>query len=263
MNLLMWFAWKKPTKLSLMSWSPISCRAFSIWQLFIPLLIFSLTKQVLNSFFFSLLNSVVSNIWFERPFQVLFLIFDVQNWCSFGTCLIHSSTSFFPSSKFSAFAPPSTLRFSKPVNVRTLATRFKMFPKILPPFCVLRFLYRLSPNCYVLVIVTFLGNLFLLTLSNLARKDCPFGNVTCCGASRGLSKIYCLSRLAAVCRFSPPNILFITGPAIPPSAGPTNDPNIVLVLPTILQVKILPFVCVFFVCCLYAKFLILQTTLSF
>ena len=54
--------------------------------------------------------------------------------------------------------------------MRTLATRFKMFPKILPPFCVLRFLYRLSPNCYVLVIVTFLGNLFLLTLSNLARK---------------------------------------------------------------------------------------------
>ena len=54
-----------------------------------------------------------------------------------------------------------------------------MFPKKLLPFCVLHFLFCLSPICCALFMVTFLRRFFLLTLSYLAIKDCPFGNVTC------------------------------------------------------------------------------------
>ena len=66
--------------------------------------------------------------------------------------------------------------------------------------------------------VTLLGRFFVLTLSYLATKDCPFGNVTRCRAYT-----YCLS-----CRrFLPPNNVFlISGAAIVPNAGPANEPNI-------------------------------------
>ena len=83
--------------------------------------------------------------------------------------------------------------FSKPLNVRALALRFAVFPKMLPLFCVLRFLCCLGRICRVLVIVMFLGKFVLLTLSKLARKDCPFGNFTRCDIIRLRIKIFCLS----------------------------------------------------------------------
>lgn len=89
--------------------------------------------------------------------KILFLIFDVPNLYSSGACLIASSTSFFPNSEISVFAPTPIRLFCKPVDVRALAARFLMFPKILPSFCVLPLLCLLGPICRVLVIVTFLG----------------------------------------------------------------------------------------------------------
>ena len=80
------------------------------------------------------------------------------------------------------------------------------------------FFCRLGPTCRALFMVTLLGRFCLLTLSYLATKDCPFGNVTRC-------RVYAY-RLS--CRgFLPPNNAFlITGPAIVPNAGPANEPNI-------------------------------------
>ena len=116
--------------------------------------------------------------------------------------------------------------FSKPVDVRALAPKFTMFPKRLPLFCVLRFLCRLGPICRALVIMTFLDKFFLFTSSYLARKDCPFENVTGCGFSCCLSKLFCLSISAVATLLFSTKYFFITGPAIASNAGPANDPNI-------------------------------------
>ena len=101
-----------------------------------------------------------------------------------------------------------------------------MFPKRLPLFCVLRFLCRLGPICRALVIMTFLDKFFLFTSSYLARKDCPFENVTGCGFSCRLSKLFCLSISAVATLLFSTKYFFITGPAIASNAGPANDPNI-------------------------------------
>ena len=156
----MWLAGKAPTKLFYMSGSPIPFRAFSFWKLLIPLLIFFFNQISSQLLFFSILDSVVGNVWFERCFKVFVFNFwcpeFIQFWCVFDP-LVHQ---FSPSSEFSAFAPTPIPLFSKPVDVRALVPRFLMFPKILPSFCVLRFLCLIGPVCRVLVIVTFLGSFF-------------------------------------------------------------------------------------------------------
>ena len=116
--------------------------------------------------------------------------------------------------------------FGKAVNVRALTPSFAIFPKILPHFCVFRFLCYLSPVFRALVIVRFLGKFFMLTLSYLARKDCPFVNFTRCSVTHLLSKIFYLSILAAATSLFSTEYFFITGPAIVFNAGPANDPNI-------------------------------------
>ena len=130
--------------------------------------------------------------------KLLFLIFDVPTLYSSGTCLIPSSTSFFPNSEFSALAPTPSPFFSRPGDVSALAHSFAMFPKRLPPCCVLRFLYLLGLICPVLVMVTFLGKTFPLTLSYPARKDSQFGNITYRGATHRLNNIFCIGFSTAV-----------------------------------------------------------------
>lgn len=97
-------------------------------------------------------------------------------------------------SKFRVQCPSTNTKpfFKRPVDVSVLAPTFAMFPKRILPCCVLRFLCLLGPICQVLAMVTFLGKTFLLTLSYLARKDCPFGNVTHSGVTRRLNNIFCL-----------------------------------------------------------------------
>ena len=154
-------------------------------------------------------------------FKILFFIFDVPKLLRSGACLILSSIIFFPISELIAFEPMSRPFFNRPVEVNAFVPKFTIFPKRLPPFCVLGFLCHLCPICRALFMVTFLGRFFLLTLSYLATKDCPFGNVTRRGVTR---------RLNAYCRrcrrLLPPSIFLITGPTIAPNGGPANEPNI-------------------------------------
>ena len=159
-------------------------------------------------------------------FKFLFLIFDVPNLHNSGVSLIPSSISYFPSTEFSAFAPMLIPLFGKPVNVRALTPSFAIFPKILPHFCVLRFLCYLDPVFRALVIVRFLGKFFMLTLLYLARKDCPFVNFTPCSVTHLLSKTFYLSISAAATSLFSKEYFFITGPAIALNACPSNDPNI-------------------------------------
>ena len=58
-----------------------------------------------------------------------------------------------------------------------------MLPNLPVPCCVLCFLCRLRPIVRYLLIVTFDGKFSQLTLSYLAKKDHPSGNVTRCGVT--------------------------------------------------------------------------------
>ena len=159
-------------------------------------------------------------------FKPLFLIFDVPNLCSSGACLISSSTSFFPNSKFSALAPAPIPFFKRLVGASALAPSFTMLPKRLPSCCVLRYFCLLSPICHIRVIVTLLGKTFLLTLSYLARKDFLFSNVTRRGVMRHLNSIFLCRYIEGDAVFFDQIFFFTTGPARAPNAGPANDPNI-------------------------------------
>ena len=68
--------------------------------------------------------------------------------------------------------------------------------------------------------IKFLTKTFLLTLSYLARKDCPFGNVTQRGVKRFLNNIFCLGI------FFPPKIFLIIRPARVTNTEPVNYPYI-------------------------------------
>ena len=92
--------------------------------------------------------------------------------------MLNSFVYFFPISELIALEPTSRPFFYRPVEVNAFVPKFTMFPKKLLPFCVLHFLC-LKPICCAIFMVTFLRRFFLLTLSYLAIKDCPFGNVTC------------------------------------------------------------------------------------
>ena len=72
-------------------------------------------------------------------------------------------------------------------DVSKFFPRLKTLPNI-PAFCccVLRFLSRFDPIVPDLLIVTFEGTFFLLTLH---KKDHPPGNVTGCGVTFRLSNI--------------------------------------------------------------------------
>ena len=96
---------------------------------------------------------------------------------------------FYPISELIAFKPMSRPFFNRSVEGNAFVTKFPMFPKRLPSFCVLSFLCHLGPIYRALFMVTFLGRFFLLTLSYLTTKDCPFGNVTRCGITRRLNNI--------------------------------------------------------------------------
>lgn len=151
-------------------------------------------------------------------FKPLFLIFDVPNLCSSGACLISSSTSFFPNSKFSALAPTPIPFFKRLVGVSALAPSFTMLPKRLPSCCILHYLCLLNS--------IFLGKIFLLTLSYLARKDFLFSNVTRRGVMRHLNSIFLSRYIDGDAIFFHQIFFFTTGPARAPNAGPANDPNI-------------------------------------
>ena len=203
-NLLMWFARKTPTKLSFMSGLLISFRAFSNWKLLIPLLI--LTNFLW--YFWTFLICINCYVQFKSFFRFLFLIFDVPNLYSSETCLITSSASFFANSEFNALTPTPNPFFNIPVDIRAFEPNLAMFPKRLPPCCVLRFLCLFGPICPVLVMVTFRGRFFLIILSYLARKDCPFGNVTGCGVTHRLNNIFCPGALAVMASFFPTKYFF-------------------------------------------------------
>ena len=98
---------------------------------------------------------------------------------------------FFSFSEFNALTPTPSPFLSIPVEVSAFVPSFAMAPKRLLLRCALRFLWFLGQISLVLVMVTFLGRFLLLTLSYLARNDCPLGNRTCCGIVR-LLKIFCL-----------------------------------------------------------------------
>ena len=138
---------------------------------------------------------------YSRAFlKPLFLTFDVWNLNCSGASLIPSSTSFLPNSEFSVLAPTPSPFFNRPVDASALTPTFGMFAKNILTCCVLRFLCLVGPVCQALAMVTFLSETFLLTLSYLVRKDCPFGNVAQCGVKRRLNNIFCL------CIFFDPNI---------------------------------------------------------
>ena len=104
-----------------------------------------------------------------------------------------NSFIFFPISELIAFKPMSRPFFNRPVEVNAFALKFTMSPKSLPLFCVLLFLCRFAPICRAFFMFTFLGRFFLLALSHVATKDCPFGNVTHCGVTRQHDSILSLT----------------------------------------------------------------------
>ena len=75
-------------------------------------------------------------------------------------------------------------------------------PRIFPPACFLCPLLLLGPICLVRFTVTFRGKFHLLTLSYLAKIDCPLGSLTRCGVTLLLNAIFRLGISAAT---SPPN----------------------------------------------------------
>ena len=67
--------------------------------------------------------------------------------------------------------------------------KLETMPHIPVPCCVPCFLCRLGPIVRDPLIVTFDGKFLLLTLSYLAKKDRPSGNVTRCGVTFRLNNI--------------------------------------------------------------------------
>ena len=98
---------------------------------------------------------------------------------------------FFPSSELMALES-RLMPFFRAPNVSRFLRRLKTLPNSSLPGCVLRFLCCLGHIAWFLLIVTFKGKFFRLTLSYLATKDCPFGRVTPFGAILRLNNILSL-----------------------------------------------------------------------
>ena len=101
--------------------------------------------------------------------------------------------------------------------------RLKTLLNIPAPCCVLRFLCRLSAIVWDLLIVTFHGKFFLLTLSYLTKKDCPLGNVTRYAVTFCLKKIFFLYISSTPTSFTS-KYLFKTTPLNEPNMGAANAP---------------------------------------
>ena len=80
----------------------------------------------------------------------------------------------------------------------------------------------LGPIHFARVIVTFHGKFRLLTLSYLAKKDCPFDNRTFCGVTRPLSNIFFFHHLLLILA---PTIFFNIGFAISPISSAATEPS--------------------------------------
>ena len=102
---------------------------------------------------------------------------------------------------FIAFEPRSKPFFSVP-EVNKFFPRVKTLPNIPAPCCILRFLCRFGPIIWALFIGTFLGKIFLLTLSYLATKKRPSGKVTRFGVNFRLSNILSQTVSSAPASFS-------------------------------------------------------------
>ena len=139
--------------------------------------------------------------------------------------LIFSSTIFFSISEFNALTPTPRPVLSIPVVFSAFVPCFVMVSERLPPRYALRFLWFLGPTCLVLVIVAFLGRFLLLTLSYLARNNCPFGSRTCCGIVCLLNKIFCSGISASASSTCIKYFFFKTGSTTEPSSGPAKDPS--------------------------------------
>lgn len=100
----------------------------------------------------------------------------------FKAFLIPSSITFLLISELIALSPMFK-SFVNASNVSKFLPRLKTYPNNPARFCVLRFLYRLVPIVRFFLVVTFGNKFFQLTLSYLATKECPLGNVTRLGVT--------------------------------------------------------------------------------
>ena len=89
--------------------------------------------------------------------------------------LIHLIYLFLPSSNLSAYEPMLRAFINAP-DVSIFLPRIKEFSDSPLLVCVLRFCCRLGPIVPFLLMATFEGKFFLLTLSYFAKKECPLGN---------------------------------------------------------------------------------------
>lgn len=106
--------------------------------------------------------------------------------------------------------------FFNKLGVSKLFLKLNMLPNIPAPCCVLRFLCCLGPIVYILFIVTFAGNFFLLTLSYLAKK-------CICRVKLLVVMSLFYAYLLRLCLL-PPNYSFITTPLNEPNMGAANAP---------------------------------------
>ena len=90
---------------------------------------------------------------------------------------------FLPISEFSALTPTLSPFLSNREEFSAFVPSFANDPKRFPAFCVLCLLLFLCPICLAHFTVTLRGKFRLLTLSYLAKNDCPFGSLTHCGVT--------------------------------------------------------------------------------
>ena len=95
---------------------------------------------------------------------------------------------FFPSSELMALKS-RLMPFVRAPDVSRFLPSLKTLPNRPLPGGVLHFLCCLGHIIWFLLIVTFEGKFFQLTLSYLATKDCPFSRVTRLGAILRLNNI--------------------------------------------------------------------------
>lgn len=109
-------------------------------------------------------------------------------------------------------------------NVSKFLPRLKTYPNNPAPFCVLRFLYRLVPIVRFFLVVTFGNKFFQLTLSYLATKERPLGNVTRLGVTFFLTILCLYTYLTHFHLVLPPNNFFTTTPPSVPNIGVAKAP---------------------------------------
>ena len=103
---------------------------------------------------------------------------------------------FFPISEFFALTRTPSPFLSKPVELSALAPSFVPSLTI---FCVLFcFLVR-----FVLCVLLFRGKICLVTLSYLAKNDCPLGSLTRCDITHLLNTTFCLGILLTISPSNP------------------------------------------------------------